>query len=196
METKDGLIALEAKDENTWRKWLEENHSQNDSVWLIIYKKDSGVPSITYPVAVDQALCFGWVDSKPNKRDEQSYYQLFSKRNPKSNWSKVNKNKVAKLIVERKMAQPGLKMIELAKANGTWDALNEVDALIIPEDLASAFRKYRNASNNFEGFPPSVKRGILEWILNAKKPNTRQKRINETAELAERNIRANQFNKK
>lgn len=109
-------------------------------MWLIIYKKSSTTPSVYYPEAVDQALSFGWVDSKPNKRDDESYYQFFSKRNPKSNWSLVNKSKVAKLNALGLMEKAGLDMVELAKKSGTWDVLSEVDQIIIPEDLQAAFR--------------------------------------------------------
>ena len=195
MEVKDGVMTHHADSRQEWRKWLEANHKTEKSVWLIIYKKGSNVPSVYYPEAVDEALCFGWVDSKPNKRDDKSYYQFFSKRSPKSNWSKINKEKVQRLIAEGKMTQSGREMIKIARENGTWDALNEVDALVIPEDLKVKLNSYPNAFTNFEAFPPSTRRGILEWILNAKKEETRSKRIEETARLAEDNIRANQYKK-
>lgn len=182
-----------ASSAEVWRAWLAENHQQEKGIWLIIYKKDSGVASVYYPEAVDEALCFGWVDSKPNKRDEKSYYQYFSLRNPKSNWSKVNKDKVERLQAANKMAPAGLDMVKLAKESGTWDALNEVEALIIPEDLGKALDTYPHARTYFEAFPPSTRRGILEWILNAKRPETRQKRIEETARLANEDVRANQY---
>jgi uncharacterized protein YdeI (YjbR/CyaY-like superfamily) len=166
------------------------------SVWLIIYKKDSGISSVIYDEAVDEALCFGWIDSLPKKRDDQSYYVRFSRRNPKSNWSAVNKAKVERLIAEGKMTDSGLAMIDLAKSTGTWDALNQVDQLEIPDDLKFELERYNNALAHFGSFPKSIKRGILEWINNAKKPETRLKRISETALLAENNIRANQFIKK
>jgi uncharacterized protein YdeI (YjbR/CyaY-like superfamily) len=193
---KDDRKAFYAKDQKTWRAWLKKNHSKEKSVWLIIYKKDSSIPSVYYPEAVDEALCFGWIDSKPNKRDEESYFQFFAKRNPKSNWSKINKEKVAKLIKLGKMEKAGLEMVALAKKTGTWDALNEVEEIGIPEDLQKAFTKNKIAATNFEAFPRSTKKGILDWILNAKRPETRQKRINETVNLAEKNIRANQYQRK
>lgn len=182
-----------AKDQQAWRQWLADNHDTADAVWLIIYKKESSTPSVYYPEAVDEAMCFGWVDSKPNKRDEESYYQYFSKRNPKSNWSRVNKEKVARLNKAGKMASAGLAMVEQAKASGTWDALNEVENLIVPDDLQKALKAVPNANTNFAAFPPSTRRGILEWIFNAKRAETRKKRINETAQLAGKNIRANQY---
>jgi uncharacterized protein YdeI (YjbR/CyaY-like superfamily) len=144
---------------------------------LIIYKKDSGTPSVYYPEAVDEALCFGWIDSKINKRDEKSYYQYFAKRNSKSNWSKVNKDKVSRLIAANLMMPAGLASIALAKKNGTWDALNEIEKLIIPTDLQALLQQNKTALTNFTAFPPSAKRGILEWIGTAKTDATRLKRI-------------------
>lgn len=188
------VVAASSTDE--WRKWLSQNHLLEVSVWLVIYKMDSGIPSVYYPEAVDEALCFGWIDSKPNKRDAKSYYQFFSKRNPKSNWSLVNKKKVAKLLSAGKMAPAGLEMVKLAKQSGTWDALNKVDTLAIPPDLELALANMQNARLYWDQFPPSTRRGILEWINNAKKPETRAKRILETATLANENIRANQFTRK
>ena len=182
-----------AKDAADWRKWLEEHHQSKQSIWLVIYKKNSGVPSVYYPEAVDEALCFGWVDSKPNKRDDKSYYQFFSQRNPKSNWSRVNKEKVARLTAAGKMAAAGQAMVAEAKKRGTWDALNDVENLVIPDDLQIALEKVPKALEYFTAFPKSTRRSILEWILNAKKPETRAKRIEETARLAGENIRANQY---
>jgi uncharacterized protein YdeI (YjbR/CyaY-like superfamily) len=193
MELYNSIKTFYAKTRNDWRKWLEENHQSEKSIWLIIYRKGSETPSIYYPEAVDEALCFGWIDSKPNKRDENSYYQFFSKRNPKSNWSKVNKEKVATLIDQGLMNGSGLRMVEIAKQNGTWTALDEVENITLPEDLKALFLKNKTAFDNWEKFPRSSKRGILEWILNSKKPETRQKRIEETVQLATDNIRANHY---
>jgi uncharacterized protein YdeI (YjbR/CyaY-like superfamily) len=193
MELKDGIKTFYAKSQMEWRKWLELNHQSEKSVWLILYKKESETPSVYYSEAVDEAICFGWIDSKPNKRDEASYYQFFAKRNPKSNWSKVNKEKVKRLLAEGLISNAGLEAIEIAKKNGTWTALDKVEELCIPDDLQKAFDKNKIAFANFDSFPRSSKRGILEWILNAKRPETRQKRINETVELAEKNIKANHY---
>jgi uncharacterized protein YdeI (YjbR/CyaY-like superfamily) len=193
MELKDGIKTFYAKSQKEWRQWLEKNHESEKSVWLIIYKKESKTKSVYYPEAVDEALCFGWIDSKPNKRDAESFYQYFSKRNPKSNWSKVNKEKVKRLLAEGLITKSGLEAIEIAKQNGTWNALDEVEEIIIPDDLQKAFSKKKSALTNFEKFPRSSKRGILEWILNAKRPETRQKRIQETVDLAEKNIKANHY---
>lgn len=194
METReDGVPTFYAKDLLAWRQWLLDHHQTTPSVWLIMYRKNSGTPSIYYDEAVDEALCFGWIDSKPNKRDEESYYQYFSKRNPKSNWSRVNKEKIGRLESEGRIQAAGYAMIEEAKSRGTWTALDEVEQGIIPADLAAAFAQYPGAEANFQAFPWSARRGILEWIFNAKQAATRAKRIRETAEKAAQNIRANQY---
>ena len=193
METHKGFATFYAASRALWRAWLEEHHLTEQGIWLIIYKKDSGTPSVYYPEAVDEALCFGWIDSKPNKRDEESYYQYFSKRNPKSNWSGVNKAKVERLLAENLMHPSGLEMMEEAKRLGTWTALDEITQGIEPSDLRRALDETDLARAYWDAFPFSTRRGILEWIFNAKTPATRLKRIEETVGLAAQNIRANQF---
>jgi len=193
MELKDGIKTFYARSQREWRKWLEKNHQSEKSVWLIIYKKESGKHSVYYTEAVDEALCFGWIDSKPNKRDAESYYQFFAKRNPKSNWSKINKAKIARLSAKGLITKAGIEAIETAKRSGTWTALDKVEAMTIPEDLQKAFDKNKTAFMYFDKFPPSSKRIILEWILNAKRTETRQQRITTTVELATKNIRANHY---
>jgi uncharacterized protein YdeI (YjbR/CyaY-like superfamily) len=196
MEERKGVAAVHCKNRKAWRNWLEKNHVTAKSVWLIIYKKESGTSSVYYPEAVDEALCFGWVDSLVNKRDEVSYYQYFAKRKPKSNWSKVNKEKVEKLMEAGLMMPAGLAMVELAKQTGTWTALDEVEQSVVPADMQALLNKQPEAQANWDNFPKSVKRGILEWILNAKKPETRKLRVEETVRLAAQNIRANQYQPK
>jgi uncharacterized protein YdeI (YjbR/CyaY-like superfamily) len=193
MELHKDVKTFYAKDRNAWRKWLAKNHQTERSVWLIIYKKDGATPSVYYPEAVDEALCFGWIDSKPNKRDANSYYQFFAQRNPKSRWSKVNKTKVARLIKEGLMQDAGYRLIEIAKKNGAWTSLEEVDNIVLPRDLKQHFSKNKTAFANWEKFPRSSKRGILEWILSARKPETRLRRIEQTVQLAADNIKANHY---
>jgi uncharacterized protein YdeI (YjbR/CyaY-like superfamily) len=188
--------AFYAKDRDAWRKWLQKNHDRERFVWLIIHHKKSDTPSVYYDEAVEEALCFGWIDSKPNKRDAESFYLYFAKRNPKSKWSKINKDRVERMIKAKRMHRSGLQMIRIAKENNTWTALDEVDKLVVPPDMKRAFSKDAQAKANFENFPPSTRRGILEWILSAKKEETRKKRIDETVTLASKNIRANQYTKK
>jgi uncharacterized protein YdeI (YjbR/CyaY-like superfamily) len=195
LETYKNTITFYAKNSEEWRNWLSENHEKESKVWLILYKKDSVTESITYPQAVDDAICFGWIDSLVNKRAEDSRYQYFAKRNPKSNWSKVNKDKVARLTKENKIMPAGQKMIDLAKKTGTWTFLEKVDNLELPEQMQEIFNKNKIAFENWEKFPFSAKRGILEWIYSAKKEETQLARITETVTLAEKNMRANQFRK-
>lgn len=191
MEIYKDIQTFHAKTRKAWRKWLEKNHQSEKSVWLIIYRKESEIPSVYYPEAVDEALCFGWIDSKPNKRDGDSYYQYFSKRKSKSNWSNVNKEKAARLLKQGLMHPSGLEMIDLARKNGAWTALNEVEKITLPDELVKLFSENKTAWENWESFPRSSKRGILEWIVNAKRAETRQKRIEETVALAAKNLKAN-----
>lgn len=178
-----------------WRTWLEQHHTRTQGIWLISYKKGTGKPRFEYEEAVEEALCFGWIDSKPNKLDEERSLLWFAPRNPKTGWSKLNKERVERLIAQGRMMPAGLAKVETAKQDGSWTALDAIEALEIPPDLDQAFTAYRAAKQNFEAFPKSAKRGILEWIASAKKPETRAKRIQETAQLAAENIRANQWRK-
>lgn len=182
-----------AKSRKEWRKWLEKNHQSEKSVWLIIYHKNSSTKSCNYEEAVEEALCFGWIDSIAKKRDAESKFQYFSVRKPKSNWSKSNRDRVAKLTALGLIAESGQKMIDLAKQTGTWEALVDVQNSVIPEDLQKQLNKNKKALKHFLAFSPSSKRVILEWILNAKKAETRQKRIEETVKLASENIKANHY---
>lgn len=191
METYKNVLTCYASDASAWSEWLSSNSHSNNAVFLILYKKGSGTPSITYDEAVDVALCFGWIDSKINKRDEISWYQYFAKRNPKSNWSKVNKAKVERLLAEGRMALPGLEMIRIAKESGTWTALDDVENLVLPIEMKIMLEKNQVALAYWEAFPRSVKRGILEWIFNAKKPETKRERIAKTIAMASENKRAN-----
>ena len=182
-----------APDRGAWRAWLQANHDGQTGVWLVITHKDSNTPSVKYDAAVEEALCFGWVDSKPNKRDDESYYLYFAQRKRKSNWSRANKERVQLMIAESKMTSAGMALVEWAQAHGTWDALEDVENLVTPPDLQALLDANETARQHYKAFPPSSKRIILEWILNAKRPATRQKRIEETVRLAEQNIRANHY---
>ena len=183
------------KTREEWREWLQENHTQDDGIWLIRYKKATGKPYVDVDESVEEALCFGWIDSLPRKLDDERTMLYVAPRKPQSNWSALNKKRVEKMIEKGLMTPAGLEKIEIAKEDGSWTALDDVEALVIPDDLSEAFDQYSASRDNFEAFPRSVKRGILEWILNAKRPATRQKRIEETASLAQDNIRANQWRK-
>lgn len=175
------------------RAWLAAHADQTESVWIIRYKKAAGDCYVPYDDLVEEALCFGWVDSRPRALDAYRSMNLLSPRKQGSAWSKVNKARVEKLIEGGLMEQRGLEKIEQAKKDGSWTFLDDVDNGIAPDDLIDALKGYPNALANFEAFPLSFKKIILEWIKNAKRPETRQKRIKETAEKAEDNVRANHY---
>lgn len=176
-----------------WRQWLQKNHARAEGVWLISFKKETGRPRVEYDEAVEEALCFGWIDSKPNKLDEERSLLWFAPRKPGTGWSRLNKERVERLIASGRMTPAGLARVDAAKADGSWSALDAVEALTIPADLRVALRSHAGAAAFFDAFPRSVKRGILEWIQNAKKPETRARRVEETARLAAENKRANQW---
>ncbi len=176
-----------------WRKWLELNHKTKEAVWLIFYKKKSPNYNLSWSDSVDEALCFGWIDSTKRSIDSERYQQYFCKRKAKSNWSKVNKDKVKTLIEQGLMREEGYKSIEIAKENGSWTILDEVEALVIPEDLKVAFTNHQGATEYFDSLSKSAKKSLLYWIVSAKRKETRQKRILEIAENASKNLKPKQF---
>jgi uncharacterized protein YdeI (YjbR/CyaY-like superfamily) len=179
--------------QKAWRQWLKANHKSKDSIWLILYKKESNKPIIGWSDAVDEALCFGWVDSKRKPIDDEKFMQFFSKRKSKGTWSRINKEKVQQLIDKRLMTKAGFGSIETAKQNGSWIILDDVEELTIPKDLAKVFRAKLGSKDYFMSLSKSVRKSILQWIVLAKRPETRQKRINEIAELAALGLKPKQF---
>ena len=175
------------------RTWLEQHHGREDGIWLILWKQTSGRPRLAYDAIVEEALCFGWIDSKPNKLDDHRSMLWLAPRKTASGWSRLNKARAERAIANGTMTPAGLARITAAKLDGSWTALDEVEALVVPEDLQVALAGYPDATACFEGFPKSVKRSILEWISTAKTPDTRQKRVTETALKASVNERANQW---
>lgn len=190
------LKTINTKNRAGLRKWLEKNHTSKESIWLVLYKKNSTKGTLSYNEAVEEGLCFGWIDSKPNKLDEETYKILFSPRKPKSVWSKINKTKIDKLISEGRMHPAGLAVIEAAKKNGSWNAIDDIEAFKIPVELEKALNKNKTAKKNFEAFPPGVRKQIMQWISTARQQETKDKRVKETVELAAKNIRANQYRPK
>lgn len=166
-----------------WRRWLKTNHAKKQSVNVIMYKKESNKPTINWSDAVDEALCFGWVDSTRRPLDEEKFMQLFSRRKPASTWSKINKEKVKQLIDKGLMTQAGLDCIEKAKQNGSWTILDEVEELIIPKDLEKAFRQQPGSKKHFLSLSKSVRKFYLAQLVLAKRPETREKRIGDIVRL-------------
>ncbi len=182
-----------ARDREEWRQWLEKNHVTSRGVWLISYKQQAGQPFVAYADAVEEALCFGWIDSRPNVLDEERYARFFSPRKPKSPWSRLNKQRIEKLIEQGLMTGAGLVVIEAAKRDGSWNSYDAIEDLTIPVDLEKALAANPTASQYFQAFSPSVKKSILWWIESAKRSETREKRIEETVRLAALNQKANQY---
>lgn len=176
-------------DSRAWREWLMENHQTKQAVWIVFHKKSSEKKSITWSEAVDVALCFGWIDSKKISVDNETSHQYFSRRKPKSTWSKINKQKIIHLIENGLLHEAGHKSIEIAKENGFWTLLDEVEELIIPEDLDAEFATKPRAKAFYVSLSKSVKKAILQWIVLARQPQVRQKRITEIVECAEQNLK-------
>jgi len=176
-----------------WRKWLVKNHETKQSVWLLFYNKKSEKVSISWSDAVNEALCFGWIDSKKQTIDEFCYRQYYSKRKPNSTWSKINKEKIEQLVKNGLMSKSGLKSIEIAKQNGFWTILDEVEQLIVPKDLKEVLTSYNNAFEYFDSQSKSSKKMLLYWVASAKRPKTRQKRIEEISKLASNGQKPKQF---
>ncbi len=184
------MVLVETRAE--WRAWLEQNHDSK-GVWLVSWKKATGKPFIPYPEKVDEALCFGWIDSRTNRLDDERAMQLFTPRRPKGPWSRLNKEKVARLSAEGLMAPAGMRMVETAQANGSWTVYDEIEEVFVPPDLAEALAENETAQGSFERFPDRSKKAILWWIKTAKRPETRAGRIAETVSAAAQNRMANHF---
>lgn len=196
MKEKKESIEFYPRNRQAWRNWLQKNHATKQSVWLIMYKKSSGKPTILYNEVVEEALCFGWIDSVPRKRDAESSFLYISIRKAKSGWSALNKKRIEKLIQENRMTTAGLQKIEAAKKDGSWSALDKIEALEMPAALQKALTRNKKALAHFNGFPSSVRKQLFLWVESAKTPVTKEKRITEIVTLAEKNIRANQWKPK
>jgi uncharacterized protein YdeI (YjbR/CyaY-like superfamily) len=187
----DQAPLVPADDRATWRAWLEANHASETGAWLVTWRKGHG-PVLDYGEAVEEALCFGWVDSRGGGVDERRTKLYFAPRQARSAWSASNKERVARLIATGLMRPAGLAAIERAKANGSWTALDEVERGVVPADLAEALEAHPPAAERFGAFPWSARRAILVWIADAKRPETRAARVLETARRAARDERANE----
>jgi len=189
-ESRASLPILQPKTRAAWRSWLRVHHATSQGVWLILVKRTAGIPGVSYEEAVEEALCFGWIDSRPNTLDAERYKLRLTPRKPGSVWSRINKQRIQKLIRARRMTLAGKAKVAAAKKDGSWFRLEELDRLAIPRDLLLALEKDGQARLNFEGFSASSKKVILFWIASAKRPETRQKRIAETIRFAAMNQKA------
>lgn len=182
---------VEVKSRSEWRAWLNEHHEQGEAIWLVTFKKAAGDAYLPYDAIVEEALAYGWVDSLPRALDDKRSMRLVAPRKAGSAWSAANKARVATLLRTGKMAPAGMAAVERAKADGSWTKIDDAQALRMPRDLSAALKG--DARTNFDKFPASTKKAIYEWIGAARTDATRAKRINETVEKAQLNIRANQW---
>lgn len=195
MAALDDLPWFTAPDRAAWRSWLEANHATSPGIWLVTYRKGSGQPVLAYDDLVREALAFGWVDSKPATVDDARTRILVTPRKKGSSWSRPNQLRVAELEAAGLMAPAGQRLVDQAKADGSWNRLDAVEDLVVPDDLAAAFDRHAGSRAFWDAFPKSVRRGILEWITTAKKSETRATRVEQTASMAANNERANQWRK-
>jgi uncharacterized protein YdeI (YjbR/CyaY-like superfamily) len=190
MSALDDAPHVHADDRATWRAWLGANHATARGAWLVTWRPRSGRISLDYEAAVEEALCFGWVDSTGGQVDDDRRKLYFAPRKLRSVWAASNKARVERLIREGRMAPAGLAAIERAKANGDWEILDSVERLEVPDDLAAALESRPPAAINFAAFAPSARKMLLGWVAVARRPETREARIAKIAEAAARNVRA------
>ncbi len=178
------------KDRNEWRDWLSENHQSADGIWLVYYKVKAKTPSVRYAEAVEEALCFGWIDSQVKGIDDETYMQRYTPRRKGSTWSAVNKRRVDRMMEASKMTPAGLEKIERAKEDGSWEILSDIDGeMVVPDDLKEALSANPKARQNFENFSLWNKRRYLYWLKSAKRQATREKRLREIVRRTEQNIK-------
>jgi uncharacterized protein YdeI (YjbR/CyaY-like superfamily) len=181
---------LFVENRNKWREWLSRNFDKEKEVWIIYYKKHTGKLSIPYDDAVEEALCFGWIDGKVRSIDSQKYMQRYSPRSPDSVWSLLNKKRVQKMIKEDKMTQAGLKLVKFAKKSGKWQAAYSSKTKPgLPPDLKIAFEKNSKAHKNFNKFSNSQQLAYIFWVLSAKRKETRETRIKVVVERSSKNLK-------
>ena len=188
------LVHAESRDE--WRAWLERHHGRDVGAWLVSWKTATGRPRITYEESVLEALTVGWIDGQAKTLDAERSKQWFAPRRAGSGWSRPNKERVARLEREGRMTDAGRRVIERAKADGSWTLLDDAENLVVPADLADAFAAHPGSRDESEAFPPSARRAILGWIAMAKTEGTRARRVERTAEAAEVGERANEWRPK
>lgn len=181
--------AIQPATRAAWRRWLERHHTRDKGVWFVYFKKSSGKQRFTYDDLVEEALCFGWIDGQARALDDERSMLWLSPRKPTSVWSAPNKVRVARVIAAGLMHPAGQAKVNAAKANGSWTALDATDRLDVPDDLAAALAATPKARAHFDAFPATAKKGVLEWVRQAKRPETRARRIAEAARMAGANER-------
>jgi uncharacterized protein YdeI (YjbR/CyaY-like superfamily) len=184
MEIKKDYKTIYFKNQKAWRDWLDKNHSKENGVWIKFFKKNSGTPTVNYKEALDEALCYGWIDGLVNRFDENSYIQKFTPRRARSNWSKVNTENVKRLTKLGSMKPSGIAAVEAAKKDGRWDAAYESPKNAkVPEDFLKVLSKHKKAEEFFKTLNKSNLYAISYQLQTAKKPETRERRLNKILEM-------------
>lgn len=174
-------------DRAAWRAWLATNHATSGGIWLVMHRREARAG--IYESAVEEALCFGWVDSTAGRVDDERGKLYFAPRKPNSGWAATNKARIERLIAGSRMAPAGLAAIERARENGSWTLLDSVERLEVPPDLAAELHAHPPAAVNFAAWPPSVRKQALASLVQARRPETRLARIRKVVDAAERNVR-------
>ena len=187
-------LQVYAADRSEWRAWLVKNHASRDEVWLVRYKVHTGKACVSYNDAVEEALCFGWIDGKVRRLDDEKYMIRFTPRRPGSGWSALNITRVEKMMDQGLMMEAGLAEARLAREDGRWEKAMEKEKdknrePVIPGDLASALGRHRKAFENFKQMAPGYRRDYIRWIERARRAETRQRRVTEVVHRAARNIK-------
>lgn len=181
---------VEIRSRRALRRWLTANHGDAGTCWLVTWKKHVAEHYVPYGEIVEELLCYGWIDTRTNRLDDDRTMLLIAPRRPGSNWSASNKKRVARLIGSGLMTPAGQERIDAAKRDGSWTFMDDIEKLIVPDDLARALAKNQRAKRNFDAFNGSSRKIILLWIKTAKRAETREKRIRDTVRLAALNVRA------
>ena len=189
---KDDAEQVLIESPQQWRAWLTEHHATSSGIWLVMWRAGSGKPQVTYEQAIEEALCFGWIDGQAQTLDSERSALWLTRRRPGSGWSLLSKQRVARVEADGRMTAVGRAVIDGAKRDGSWSRYDDADNLVLPQDLVDAFEARDGAREHWETFSEAVRRGILRWIVDAKRDVTRAARIEETADLAEQGIPAHQ----
>ena len=184
------LERFHAETTEEWATWLEANHATSPGVWLVSWRRPTGQPAIPYEEAVIEALRFGWIDSTARRIDEERSMQRYTPRRPGSGWSRLNKRRIERLEQDGRLAEAGRRVIEAAKADGSWSRFDAVEDLLVPDDLDAAFARHAGSRERWEAFPPSARKQMLWWVVQAKRPETRARRVEEIAARAAAGERA------
>lgn len=174
------------KSRKSWRSWLQKNHAVRDEVWLVFYKRHTGKPTLSYNDAVEEALCFGWIDGVKRSVDNERYMHRFSPRTPESRWSESNRKRVARLESAGQIMPPGKRAIEAARRNGLWSASTPNIDLTMPAELSARLGRSKKAAAFFDSLGPSYQKQYIAWIVTAKREDTKKRRLDEAMELLSR----------